>query len=123
MKEDTQHLIKTIKEEPTAAPAVEKLVEKIEQPTPVVAQSPVTASVTYPTPIPAPLPPKPVIQREVLPVIPQTFAFDKGAVLYLIYLLYRKNIIARNNLRELLEEVQQPVPANLTEWLVKESMR
>jgi hypothetical protein len=86
IKEDTDHLVKTIKQEEEVKTVV----------TPVV----VTAASSTPS-----------------------FMFDKNAVLFVLYLLYRKNIIARNNLRELLEEVQKSVPENVAEWLVKESMK
>lgn len=57
-----------------------------------------------------------------VPEIPN-FSFDKNAVLYTAYLLFRCNIIARNNLNAMVAEMQKPVPLNLAEWLVKESMK
>jgi len=44
-------------------------------------------------------------------------------VKYIIYLLYKANILARNNLKEVLQIIEQTAPDNLLEYLVKESRK
>jgi len=39
------------------------------------------------------------------------FKFDTNTVLYLIYLLHISNIVTRNNIREMLDNVKKPLPS------------
>ena len=48
----------------------------------------------------------------------------EGAVsLYPIYLLYKANVISRDVLRRVLQEVKKSVPADLVAFLVEESQK
>jgi hypothetical protein len=48
---------------------------------------------------------------------------DKDTVVYLVYLLYKTNMIARNNLRNMLDEISKPLPTNVLKWLVNEAAK
>jgi len=50
------------------------------------------------------------------------FKFDTNTVLYLVYLLYLSNILTRNNLREILENVKKPLPTQgVAKFIVEKS--
>ena len=44
-------------------------------------------------------------------------------VKYMIYLMYKSNLLARNNLKELLKVISEPAPDDISAYIVKESYR
>lgn len=66
----------------------------------------------------------PVVEEVKVPEIdPGMKKVDEETVLYVVYLLYKANMLARNNLREIVKVVGQPVPEKLVGWLVKEAAK
>lgn len=49
------------------------------------------------------------------------FKFDANTVLAYLYLLYKTNMISRNNLKQMLAEIKKPWPEDVAKFLVKES--
>lgn len=60
-----------------------------------------------------------------VPVEPkkEAFKFDANTVLAVLYMLYKTNLISRNNLRLLLAEVKKTWPEDVAKYLVEESIR
>lgn len=56
-------------------------------------------------------------------VVPPVQSYDKETIKYIVYLLYKSNMIARNNLREVLQIIESPTPEKLLEYLVIESKK
>jgi len=48
---------------------------------------------------------------------------DKDTVVYLIYLLFKTNMIARNNLRNMIDQISKPLPDDVLKWLVNEAAK
>jgi hypothetical protein len=51
------------------------------------------------------------------------FTFDTNTVLAYLYLMYKTNMISRNNLRAMLAEIKKPWPDDMAKYLVEESIR
>lgn len=51
------------------------------------------------------------------------FKFDTNAVFAYLYLLYKTNMISRQNLKQMLAEMKKPWPADVIRYLVEESMK
>ena len=54
---------------------------------------------------------------------PEPFKFDANTVLAMLYLLFRTNMISRNNLKQMLNEVKKVWPVDVAKYLVEESLR
>ena len=50
------------------------------------------------------------------------FKFDVNTVFAYLYLLYKTNMISRQNLKQMLAEVKKPWPEDVAKYLVEESM-
>ena len=50
------------------------------------------------------------------------FKFDVNTVIAYLYLLYKTNMISRNNLRQMLAEIKKPWPEDVMKYLVEESL-
>lgn len=50
------------------------------------------------------------------------FKFDSNTVLAYLYLLYKTNMISRNNLRQMLAEIKKPWPEDIAKYLMQEAM-
>jgi hypothetical protein len=51
------------------------------------------------------------------------FKFDTNTVLAYLYLMYKTNMISRNNLRAMLAEVKKQWPDDVAKYLVEESIQ
>lgn len=51
------------------------------------------------------------------------FKFDTNAVIFMIYLLYKANMVSRHNVAQFFKVVKDPAPSDIIEWLVEESKR
>jgi hypothetical protein len=51
------------------------------------------------------------------------FKFDTNAVMFMIYLLWKCNMLTRHNLKAILEEVKKPAPEDVIKYLVQEAGR
>jgi hypothetical protein len=52
----------------------------------------------------------------------EPFKFDTNAVFAYLYILYKTNMISRNNLRAMLDEMKKPWPEDVVKYLVQESI-
>lgn len=50
------------------------------------------------------------------------FKFDSNTVLAYLYLLYKTNMISRNNLKQMLAEIKKPWPEDVAKYLMQEAM-
>lgn len=66
---------------------------------------------------------KPVVTLDMTKPVDTTLDIDKDTVVYLVYLLYKTNMIARNNLRNMIDEISKPLPDNVLKWLVNEAAK
>lgn len=48
---------------------------------------------------------------------------DSNTVMYMIYVLYRANILTRYNLGHIFEAIKKDMPENITQYLVNEEAR
>ena len=55
--------------------------------------------------------------------IDEALSVDKDTVVYLIYLLFKTNMIARNNLRNMIDQISKPLPDDVLKWLVNEAAK
>ena len=55
--------------------------------------------------------------------VDENLNIDKDTVVYLIYLLFKTNMIARNNLRNMIDQISKPLPDNVLKWLVNEAAK
>ena len=51
------------------------------------------------------------------------FKFDTNTVFAFMYLMYKSNMISRQNLKQMLNEVKKPWPEDVAKYLVEESMK
>lgn len=51
------------------------------------------------------------------------FKFDVNTVFAYLYLLYKTNMISRQNLRQMIAETKKPWPEDVVKYLVEESMQ
>lgn len=65
----------------------------------------------------------PVVTLDMTKPIDAELNIDKDTVVYLLYLLYRTNMIARNNLRNMIDQISKPLPDNVLKWLVNEAAK
>jgi len=49
------------------------------------------------------------------------FKFDANTVLAYLYLLYKTNMISRNNLKQMLAEIKKEWPEDVATFLVREA--
>lgn len=54
---------------------------------------------------------------------PVQFKFDVNTVFAYLYLLYKTNMISRNNLKQMLAEIKKPWPEDVVKYLVEESLK
>lgn len=55
---------------------------------------------------------------------PTTFKFDVNTVVFLLYLMYRENLLTRKHLRDMFVIIKQPLPSeDLIKWLVDEGQK
>jgi len=64
-----------------------------------------------------------MVKLDMTKKIDDVLDIDKDTVVYLTYLLYKTNMIARNNLRNMLDEISKPLPDNVLKWLVNEAAK
>ena len=70
-----------------------------------------------------PGPKVPTVVLDMTKPIDDTLDIDKDTVVYLVYLLYKTNMIARNNLRNIIDQISKPLPDNVLKWLVNEAAK
>lgn len=51
------------------------------------------------------------------------FKIDSNTALYIVYLLYKTNIISNRRLKDMLAEVKKPMPSDVAKYLVKEAAK
>jgi hypothetical protein len=68
-------------------------------------------------------PRKPVVVLDLTKPVDGVLDIDKDTVVYLVYLLYKTNMIARNNLRNMIDQISKPLPDNVLKWLVNEAAK
>ena len=51
------------------------------------------------------------------------FKFEANSVIAFIYLMYKTNMISRNNLKQMLNEIKKPWPEDVMKYLVEESQK
>jgi hypothetical protein len=66
---------------------------------------------------------RPVVTLDMTKPIDDTLDIDKDTVVYLVYLLFKTNMIARNNLRNIIDEISKPLPNEVLKWLVNEAAK
>ena len=49
------------------------------------------------------------------------FKFDTNTLLALLYMLYKTNMISRNNLKQMLAEIKKEWPEDVATFLVREA--
>jgi Ca2+-binding EF-hand superfamily protein len=52
--------------------------------------------------------------------MPDEFKFDTNTVTFLIYLLYKSNIITRNHMKQMFKTIQEKAPEDIMKYLVEE---
>ena len=52
---------------------------------------------------------------------PIPFSFDKNTVVYLVYLLYKSNILDRYSVKHLLKIIEDKHPDDIIKYLVEET--
>ena len=60
-------------------------------------------------------------EQEVLE--PKPFTFDTNSVIFMMYLLYKSNILTRHHLRAMMKVVQAPIPGDIIRYIVEEAGR
>lgn len=91
---------------------------------PIQKSAPATSSTTgkvTPAPTVA-VKPTVVVRRVEEPKI-EEFKFDTNTVIYIIYLMYKNNMITRRHIKDLFAIVKQDVPSDVTKWLVEEASK
>ena len=53
----------------------------------------------------------------------QDFKFDRNTVVFVLYLLYKSNMITRYNIRNFLKIINEPLPADVLGYLVAEERK
>ena len=48
------------------------------------------------------------------------FVFDKNTVVYLVYLLYKANMVTRYDIKKILKTIESPHPEDVLKYLVEE---
>lgn len=66
---------------------------------------------------------KPMVTLDMTKPVGEVLDIDKDTVVYLIFLLYKTNMIARNNLRNMIDQISKPLPDNVLKWLVNEAAK
>jgi hypothetical protein len=51
------------------------------------------------------------------------FKFDTNTVFAFMYILYKTNMISRNNLQQMIAEIKKPWPEDVAKYLVEESLK
>ena len=49
------------------------------------------------------------------------FKFDANAVMFILYLLYKDNIITRHHLKNMLKIIKEPIPNNVIKYIAEEA--
>ena len=65
----------------------------------------------------------PVVTLDMTKPVDTALDIDKDTVVYLIYLLFKTNMIARNNLRNMIDQISKPLPDDVLKWLVNEAAK
>jgi len=66
---------------------------------------------------------RPVVSLDMTKPVDAALNIDKDTVIYLVYLLFKTNMIARNNLRNMIDQISKPLPDDVLKWLVNEAAR
>jgi len=56
-------------------------------------------------------------------VVTEVFKFDTNTVVYVLYLLYKRNLITRHDLRGMFKIIKEPLPIDVTKYLVEEERK
>jgi len=59
----------------------------------------------------------PVIKKEE----PKPFTFDTNAVMFVLYLLFKSNIITRHHLKHMLKIIKEPLPEDVVMFIAQEA--
>jgi len=49
------------------------------------------------------------------------FKFDANAVMFILYLLYKDNIITRHHLKNMLKIIKEPIPNDVIKYIAEEA--
>ena len=55
--------------------------------------------------------------------VPAPARLDVPTVMFILYLMYKNNMITRDNLRQMLDSLKKPAPDDVISWLVIEAAR
>ena len=63
-----------------------------------------------------------------LPIIPEVkkeepkpFTFDANAVMFVLYLFYKDNVISNHNLKHMLKIIKDPMPEDVIKFIAEEA--
>jgi len=54
---------------------------------------------------------------------PAEFKFDPNTIFFLLYMLYKCNILTRHHLRTMTKIIKDPIPGDIVKFLVEEAGR
>jgi hypothetical protein len=53
----------------------------------------------------------------------ESLAFSKDTIMYILYLMYKSNMISRTNLKQIFRIIDQKMPADVAKYLLEEAAK
>jgi len=53
----------------------------------------------------------------------EPFTFDTNAVMFVLYLFYKSNIITRHHLRSMMKTIKEPLPEDVIKFIAQEAKK